>query len=86
MFCCKCNTVHSQIQQICNICRFYKASKKWKVVTSTDSDTVETVSQLDGAALSPTPPTPEPAPPDFKNLPPDGDGWCTFKPSLRNPR
>ena len=61
-------------------------SKKRKVVASTDSDTVETVSQLDGAALSPTPPTPEPAPPDFKNLPPDGDDWCTFKPSRRNPR
>ena len=68
-------------------------SKKRKVETPSDSEpatpeggSFTLLSQLDGAAQSPTPPTPEPAPPDLKQpLPDDGD-WFTVKPPWRNPR
>ena len=69
------------------------ASKKRKVETPSDSDpatpeggSFTLLTQLDGAAQSPTSPAPEPAPPDIKKLPPDGDGWSTVRPPRRNPR
>ena len=68
-------------------------SKKRKVETPSDSDpatpeggSFTLLSQVDGAAQSPTLPTPEPALPELKKLPPDGDEWSTVKPSQRNPR
>ena len=68
-------------------------SKKRKVETPSDSEpatpeggSFTLLSQLDGAAQSPTPPTPEPAPPDLKQPPPDDGDWFTVKPPRRNPR
>ena len=68
-------------------------SKKRKVETPSDSEpatpeggSFTLLSQLDGAARSPTPPTPEPAPPDLKKPPPDDGDWYTVKPPRRNPR
>ena len=57
-------------------------SKKRKVETPSDSDpatpeggSFTLLSQLDRAARSLTPPTPEPAPPDLKKPLPDGGDW-----------
>ena len=68
-------------------------SKKRKVESPSDSDpatpeggSVTLLSQLDGAAWSPTPPIPEPAPPDPKKPLPDGGDWYTAKAPRRNPR
>ena len=68
-------------------------SKKRKVETPSDSEpatpeggSFTLLSQLDGAARSPTPPTLEPAPPDLKKPPPDDGDWYTVKPPRRNPR
>ena len=67
-------------------------SKKRKVETPSDSDpatpeggSFPLLSQLDGADLSPTPPTPEPALPDPKKSLLDGEVWSLVRPSRRNP-
>ena len=86
------------VQSSVFIVRLYITSKKRKVETPSDSDSdsdpatpeggsFPLLSQLDGANLdiqSPTPPTPVPVPPDYKNSQ-DCELWIKVRPPRQNP-